>query len=241
MHRELLFFGRTFLAGVCLAAGYDILRIFRNIVPHNPFFSGAEDILYGCASGLFLFSVIYVGNDGEIRGYALLASCLGIVLYHWGPSGILVRGLTAFFEKTGKIVGILGKPLEKWRKRLKFSGIRVKIFLYEHRSIQRNRKRKNEEKKKRNLQNRIAMLSITFVVGILFVVMMTKSLTLEEQLAGYEAQMKELDSRIEEEHERTSEIEDMKAYMKTDEYAEEVARDKLGLVKNNEIVFKEKE
>ena len=29
--------------------------------------------------------------------------------------------------------------------------------------------------------------------------------------------------------------------METDEYAEEVARDKLGLVKDNEIVFKEQE
>ena len=33
----------------------------------------------------------------------------------------------------------------------------------------------------------------------------------------------------------------MKEYMETDEYAEEVARDKLGLVKDNEIVFKEQE
>ena len=35
------------------------------------------------------------------------------------------------------------------------------------------------------------------------------------------------------------EIEETKEYMQSDEYAEKVARDKLGLVKNNEIVFKE--
>lgn len=98
-----------------------------------------------------------------------------------------------------------------------------------------------KRKKKRNLQNRIAMLSITFVVGVLFVTMMAKSLTLEEQIAAYKNQMKDLDTRIEEEKERTSEIEDIKDYMKTDEYAEEVARDKLGLVKDNEIVFKVQE
>jgi cell division protein DivIC len=44
-----------------------------------------------------------------------------------------------------------------------------------------------------------------------------------------------------EETERTKEIDDLKEYMETDEYAEEVARDKLGLVKDNEIVFKEQE
>ena len=98
-----------------------------------------------------------------------------------------------------------------------------------------------KRRKKRNLQNRIAMLSITFVVGILFIAMMAKSLTLEEQLSEYQAQMKDLNTKMEEEQERTSEIEDIKDYMKTDEYAEEVARDKLGLVKKNELVFKEQE
>ena len=39
--------------------------------------------------------------------------------------------------------------------------------------------------------------------------------------------------------ERTQEIEQRKAYMQTDEYAAEVARDRLGLVKENETVFEE--
>lgn len=98
-----------------------------------------------------------------------------------------------------------------------------------------------KRRKKKNLQSRIAMLSITFVAGVLFITMMTKSLALEDQLSGYKAQMKELDSQIEEEAERTKEIDDMKDYMETDEYAEEVAREKLGLVKDNEIVFKQEE
>lgn len=158
MHQELLFFCRTFLAGVCLASCYDILRIFRNIVTHGSVLSGIEDILYGCASGLFLFSVIYMENDGEIRGYALLAACLGVFLYHKGPSGILVKYLTAFLKKAEGVLGILGKPLQKWRKRLKFWLIRVKLFLCEQKSIQQNRKRENEEKKeeKSAKQNRNA-------------------------------------------------------------------------------------
>ena len=37
----------------------------------------------------------------------------------------------------------------------------------------------------------------------------------------------------------TQEIDEQKEYMQTDEYIAEVARDKLGLVKGNEIVFEE--
>lgn len=85
------------------------------------------------------------------------------------------------------------------------------------------------------------MLSITFVVAILFIAMMTQSISVEKQLSQYQQELEELDNKMTEETERTKEIDDMKEYMGTDEYAEEVARDKLGLVKDNEIVFKEQE
>lgn len=85
------------------------------------------------------------------------------------------------------------------------------------------------------------MLSITFVVAILFIAMMTQSISVEKQLSQYQQELEELDKKMTEETERTKEIDDMKEYMETDEYAEEVARDKLGLVKDNEIVFKEQE
>lgn len=85
------------------------------------------------------------------------------------------------------------------------------------------------------------MLSITFVVAILFIAMMTQSISVEKQLSQYQQKLEELDNKMTEETERTKEIDDMKEYMETDEYAEEVARDKLGLVKDKEIVFKEQE
>lgn len=85
------------------------------------------------------------------------------------------------------------------------------------------------------------MLSITFVVAILFIAMMTQSISVEKQLSQYQQELEELDNKMTEETERTKEIDDMKEYMETYEYAEEVARDKLGLVKDNEIVFKEQE
>lgn len=149
MQKELLFFGRTFLAGVCLAACYDILRIFRNVVMHSPLFIGIEDILFGCAAGLFLFSVIYMGNDGIIRIYALCAVIAGIFLYHEGPGTILVKYVTILLKQTGKWLRIFGKPLRKWRKRLKNYRDRVKIFLYKQKSISKNGKRENEEKRKK--------------------------------------------------------------------------------------------
>lgn len=158
MHQELLFFCRTFLAGVCLAVSYDILRIFRNLVIHSTAAAALEDLLYWCSAGFFLFSVIYTENDGNIRIYALLAICLGAFTYHVGPSDILVNFISFVLKKIGKFLGILGKPIRKWRKRLKFWLNRVKISLCQQKSIQKIRKRKNEKKKEKKSaeQNRNA-------------------------------------------------------------------------------------
>ena len=98
-----------------------------------------------------------------------------------------------------------------------------------------------KKRKKRMNQNGIAMLSITFVVGVLFIAMMTMSLNLQQQFSDCKTEMKEVQSQIDEENERTKEIDETKERMDTDEYVAEVAREKLGLVKDNEIVFKEEE
>ncbi|MFR8351805.1 MAG: FtsB family cell division protein [Blautia obeum] len=67
---------------------------------------------------------------------------------------------------------------------------------------------------------------------------MLESNDLKERLTGYDAKAATLQQQIEDEQTRTEEIDKLKKYMETDEYAEEVAREKLGLVKDNETVFK---
>lgn len=85
------------------------------------------------------------------------------------------------------------------------------------------------------------MLAIAAVVLILLGGLMTESRKLEGRLAVYDAKAATLEQQIEDEKARTKEIEELKEYMQTDEYAEETARERLGLVKDNEIVFKEQQ
>lgn len=98
-----------------------------------------------------------------------------------------------------------------------------------------------KRKKKKNPQNRFAIISVTFVVGVLFIALMAESSKLQTKISDYEAKTAEVVSQIESENDRTAQIDELKEYMQTDEYAREVARDRLGLVDDNEIVFKEKD
>ena len=55
-----------------------------------------------------------------------------------------------------------------------------------------------------------------------------------------EASLKELEKDIQAEKDRAEEIEKLEEYVGTDEYVEQTAKDKLGLVHENEIIFKSK-
>ena len=77
--------------------------------------------------------------------------------------------------------------------------------------------------------NYLGMMGITVIALVMLGSLMMQARTLQNRLDYYN----------ESEKDRTKEIDAEKEYMKTDEYVEEAAREKLGLVKDNEIVFQE--
>ena len=102
--------------------------------------------------------------------------------------------------------------------------------------MKRSKKRRNHQK---IANNYLDMAAIAIVVLILLVGLTMQSNNLKTRIAVYDAKAAALKQSIEDEQDRTKEIDEQKEYMQTDEYIAEVARDKLGLVKGNEIVFEE--
>lgn len=96
-----------------------------------------------------------------------------------------------------------------------------------------------KRRKKDRGSNRRGVICISTVVMVLLVLMFVQSNTLKEKNTIYLAREDSIKGQIEAEKQRTKEIDDLKAYMNTKEYAEEVARDKLGLVYQDEILFKQ--
>ena len=99
----------------------------------------------------------------------------------------------------------------------------------------------NSKKRKKKKKVGYNSLAIALVVLVLLGGLMLESNDLKERLTGYDAKAATLQQQIEDEQTRTEEIDKLKKYMETDEYAEEVAREKLGLVKDNETVFKKQQ
>ena len=104
----------------------------------------------------------------------------------------------------------------------------------------KEREEKNSGRKKKvRKKSRTTEFSITIVLCCLVAVLTVKGISLQQKVNANASRLSSLDSQIEEEKQRTDDITALKEYMQTDEYIEKTAREKLGMVKDNEILFKE--
>lgn len=83
-------------------------------------------------------------------------------------------------------------------------------------------------------------MCVTLIVLALIGVMSVQIVNLYQKDQQLIAQEKLLQKQMETELSRQQEIEEYEAYTKTQEYVEEIAKSKLGLVYKDEIIFKEK-
>ncbi|MCI8354347.1 MAG: septum formation initiator family protein [Lachnospiraceae bacterium] len=88
-------------------------------------------------------------------------------------------------------------------------------------------------------QNRFGMLLVSMVVIMLMVVVAIKSIELREKKARYAQKEQTLIEQIEAETKRSEEIDQYEKYTQTMKYIEDVAKDRLGLVYEGEIIFKD--
>lgn len=81
-----------------------------------------------------------------------------------------------------------------------------------------------------------------FLIAAFVVVIMTiQIVNLYHKNAAYAAEEDTLKKELEEQQEKKEELENYEKYIQTDEYKENVAQSKLGLVHENEIIFRENE
>lgn len=90
-------------------------------------------------------------------------------------------------------------------------------------------------------QNRFGMFLVSIAVIMVLVVVAFKSAELRAKKEAYHQKELVLQQQIEAEEERALEIEEFEKYTQTKKYIEEVARDKLGLVYDGEVLFKDED
>ena len=90
-------------------------------------------------------------------------------------------------------------------------------------------------------QNKFGMFLVTTVVAMMLIVVLIKSIELKQKLDAYQEKERVLTEQIAEEEKRSEEIAEYEKYTHTKKYIEEVAKDKLGLIHEDEIIFREED
>lgn len=85
--------------------------------------------------------------------------------------------------------------------------------------------------------NHTGMVAVLILVAMFCSVIIIKSISLENKRDEYSKRIEVLEQQIAEQEQRTLDLEEYEKYTKTVKYVEEVAKDKLGLVYEDEIVF----
>ncbi|MCM1188590.1 MAG: septum formation initiator family protein [bacterium] len=103
----------------------------------------------------------------------------------------------------------------------------------------KTRTRRRIAYRKRN-QNRFSMFLVSLVILLILVAVAVKSVDLQRKIDAKVQEEQLLDAQIDAEKDRARELEEFGKEVQTKGYIEDVAREKLGLVYEGEILFKEK-
>lgn len=99
--------------------------------------------------------------------------------------------------------------------------------------------RQSSRQRKRKIQSRNrGVLAITVVVLALLVVLGIHTYNLRQEDEVYAARVEVLESQVEAESERATELEEKSIYVQTRDYIEQIARERLGLVDPDETIVR---
>ncbi len=110
MASENEFLLHALLMGIFITFLYDLLRVFRRVVPHRGFFVSAEDLLFWVYCGGEVFLLMYREGDGTLRWFAVMGALAGMCLYKKTVSPLFVKYASLALNW---VLGILCRPL-KW-------------------------------------------------------------------------------------------------------------------------------
>ena len=227
--------------GMVLALEYDCIRIFRRVIRHkNIWVMSAEDILYWIYAAVTVFCMTYEVNDGILRGFLVTGFLAGAVLYRYAFG-------TFFVKYTTKFINLCLKPLKKALCLIKIGVHKITgcikaaavSIVKRAKSIIMPTIRERETRRKRQKQSAILGMVLAFaLVMIMGAVIWSGKRTLEKQNKEYQARVAQLQEQVEEQQNRSDEIDEYKKYIQTKKFAEEVAKDKFGMIYPDELVFK---
>lgn len=108
MSEENVFLLSAFASGIFITFIYDILRIFRRVVPHGGLMVSLEDMVFWIYCAIHIFQLMHRESNGSLRWFAVMGALAGMLLYKKTVSSLLVRYVSLILCRA---LGLLGRLL----------------------------------------------------------------------------------------------------------------------------------
>lgn len=102
-------------------------------------------------------------------------------------------------------------------------------------------KKRNARAARAFKKHRNALYLVMLVVGIFLGTLVVQGISLHNNCRDLEMELGQLEEKKKSLEQEKKKIKEQEAYTKTDEYIEDMAREKFGLVYDDEIIFKPEE
>lgn len=99
MANENQFLLHSLIMGVFITYVYDLLRIFRRVVPHGTFLVSVEDLAFWVYSGIKVFLLMYYESNGTLRWFAVIGALTGMFFYMKLISPLFVKYVSAILNR----------------------------------------------------------------------------------------------------------------------------------------------
>lgn len=104
---QTLLFITCILIGIIMGMLYDLIRIFRKIIPHSNWSVQIEDTIYWIVCALIGFAILYMHNYGQIRFFVFIGIILGSIFYLCTFSIIFMKFATWLIDVIKHIIRTL--------------------------------------------------------------------------------------------------------------------------------------
>lgn len=146
VNTQTVLFLNCILIGVIMGMLYDLIRIFRKIIPHPNWSVQVEDTIYWICCALIGFAILYMHNYGQIRFFVFIGIILGAILYFCTFSIVFMKFATWLIEVIKHIlrtlIHIISIPI-KWI----INVIKIPLRMLKRVGIRLDNKRKWQMKK----------------------------------------------------------------------------------------------
>lgn len=131
MANENEFLLHALLMGIFITFVYDLLRIFRRVIPHGRLAVSLEDFIFWIYCAMKVFLLMHRESNGSLRWFAVLGALTGMLLYKKLISHVFVKevsfGLQKVVQFLVKIGSFMFQPIGAIGKRATSAVNKAKI------------------------------------------------------------------------------------------------------------------